>query len=546
MKQELRAFGYVRVSVDEEGGGNNASIASQVEAIEAHAAREGIEIVEIFREPNVSGHKLARKEFDRMIDAATSPERPVHQVIVYNLTRFSRRLMTQIVSEHRLTQAQVQLISVTENFSQDANGTMMRNLFAVMNEKVVLDASTFTKKDRRQNAKNGFWNGGPIPFGYRSFTAKTDGNKERKKLAIIQDEAEIVQMIFDLAQHGLTGQPMGTRSIAKYLNANGYTLRGGKFLHGNVDGILTREHYAGSYRDRTANDQGIRPTDAEAIVVPCPVIIPPDIVAAVAAKRAKAAPRVTPPRVTNGPTLLTGIAKCGSPGCDAGMTIRTGKGGRYRYYTCNTRASAGACACDTRAIRDDTLDPLVIDTLMTRILQPERLTVLLAHVLEKSDDAMQKRKADLKRIHKARIEAEKRVRNLYDLIEEGLESARDRQFAQRLSERKQKVAELEARERSLTAQLGGTTPSITMEVVERFGRTLADRIRNGDPALTRTWVRLFVDQVTVSNDEIVIRGTKRALEAALVHGEKSGIPVVPSFDLKWCPEEASHSNFFSV
>ena len=43
MKQELRAFGYVRVSVDEEGGGNNASIASQVEAIEAHAAREGIQ-----------------------------------------------------------------------------------------------------------------------------------------------------------------------------------------------------------------------------------------------------------------------------------------------------------------------------------------------------------------------------------------------------------------------------------------------------------------------------------------------------------------------
>ena len=171
---------------------------------------------------------------------------------------------------------------------------------------------------------------------------------------------------------------------------------------------------------------------------------------------------------------------------------------------------------------------------MTRILQPERLTVLLAHVLEKSDDAMQKRKADLKRIHKARIEAEKRVRNLYDLIEEGLESARDRQFAQRLAERKTEVADLEARERSLAAQLGGTTPSINMEVVERFGRTLADRIRNGDPALTRTWVRLFVDQVTVSNDEIVIRGTKRALEAALVHGEKSGIPVVPSFDLKWC------------
>ena len=82
--------------------------------------------------------------------------------------------------------------------------------------------------------------------------------------------------------------------------------------------------------------------------------------------------------------------------------------------------------------------------------------------------------------------------------------------------------------------LGGTTPTIDDAIVERFGRTLADRIRKGDAALRRTWVRLFVDRVTVSNDEIVISGTKRALEAALVHGEKPGIPVVPSFDLKWC------------
>lgn len=53
MRQELRAYGYVRTSVGEEGGGNTASIAAQTEAIEAHAAREGIEIVEMFHESNV-------------------------------------------------------------------------------------------------------------------------------------------------------------------------------------------------------------------------------------------------------------------------------------------------------------------------------------------------------------------------------------------------------------------------------------------------------------------------------------------------------------
>ena len=54
-------------------------------------------------------------------------------------------------------------------------------------------------------------------------------------------------------------------------------------------------------------------------------------------------PTRTPPRVVNSPTLLTGVAKCAT--CGGGMTIRTGKGGRYRYYSCNNRITKGASAC---------------------------------------------------------------------------------------------------------------------------------------------------------------------------------------------------------
>ena len=116
MPQANRAFGYVRVSVDEEGP-NNASIAAQTRAIEEYAEKNDIGIVEIFAEPNVSGRKLARKQFDRMMALATSPARPVHQILVFNLSRFARRLLTQVVSEHKLAEAQVQLVSLTENFS---------------------------------------------------------------------------------------------------------------------------------------------------------------------------------------------------------------------------------------------------------------------------------------------------------------------------------------------------------------------------------------------------------------------------------------------
>ena len=533
MAQRIRAFGYVRVSVDDEGP-NNASIAAQTRAIEEYAERNGIEIVEIFSEPNVSGRKLARKQFDRMMVLATSPSRPVQQILVFNLSRFARRLLTQVVSEHKLAEAQIELVSLTENFGQDATGRMIRSIVAIMNEKYAQDASLFTRRDRRGNARAGYWNGGPVPFGYRSETVAIEGKKERKKLFIVEEEAIVVREIFDLASRGLSGQPMGTRAIAEHLNEQGYSLRGRKFSHGNLDGILTREHYAGSYRDSTADDQGVRPSHSDAIVVPCPQIVDPGLIASVAARRAKAAPRVTAPRLTNSPTLLSAIAKCGSPTCGCGLTIRTGKGGRYKYYTCNARASRAASACDTKAIRDKVLDPIVIETLLQRVLHPERLKVLVSRVLEVSDVANRRREGDLKRVRSARIESEKRLRNLYELVENGLEKPSDRHFAQRLSERKNEVAQLEAAERSLLIQLNDHREKIDEAFVERFGKVLVQEIRNGTPGNRRAWVHLFVQQVSITNDEIVITGTKAALESALISGAKQGTALVPSFDREWC------------
>ncbi|AXJ96334.1 hypothetical protein DM480_13360 [Sphingomonas sp. FARSPH] len=104
-----RAFIYLRVSNDDEGG-NNASSAAQEAACRALCEREGIEVVEVFEELNVSGRKLQRRQFDRMIALATPPARPVHVVMVYALSRFTRRLLTQVTAQHKLTEAGVKLI----------------------------------------------------------------------------------------------------------------------------------------------------------------------------------------------------------------------------------------------------------------------------------------------------------------------------------------------------------------------------------------------------------------------------------------------------
>ena len=533
MSKILRAYGYVRVSNDDEDG-NNASIAAQIAAIRARADRDGVELIEVFEELNVSGRKLQRRKFDAMISKATGSARSVDIIYVYALSRFARRLLTQVMSEYKLDQAGVRLISLTEDFADDANGRLMRSMIGVMNEKYALDASIFTRRDRRGNAQAGYFNGGPVPFGYQARTVVVDGRKERRKLFVIEGEAAVVRLIYDLAQRGLHGTPMGTRAIAEYLNALGYRQRGRPFFHSSVDGILTRQHYAGHYLDRTADSNGRKPSVDESIVVPCPQIISPELIAEVAARRAKAAPKVTPPRITNGPTLLTGLLRCNAQGCGAGMTIRTGKSGQYIYYACNAKLTAGAGRCETRAIRQDELDAIVLSVLTDRILQRDRLIELLQAVLEKSDAADAKRHHDLDRIRREKVAAETRIRRLFEMIEEGLMSAKDTMFAERLAQHRQTAAQLAASERSLTVQLERGPQRISEDTIARFSRLICEQLKGKDPTLRKAYVRLLIDSVSVSNDAIHIQGSKAALESAVTRRSDTAIAMVPGFDREWC------------
>lgn len=118
------AFAYVRVSVDDEAG-NNASIASQKAAIAEYCAKENIQLLEIYEEVGVSGRTGLRKQFDRMISTATATDTRVDFIIAYAMSRFARRLETQVVSQQRLTDAGVRLLSLTEH-SGDSNRTAVR------------------------------------------------------------------------------------------------------------------------------------------------------------------------------------------------------------------------------------------------------------------------------------------------------------------------------------------------------------------------------------------------------------------------------------
>jgi hypothetical protein len=70
-------------------------------------------------------------------------------------------------------------------------------------------------------------------------------------------------------------------------------------------------------------------------------------------------------------------------------------------------------------------------------------------------------------------------------------------------------------------------------VLGRFGQVLSDGLRAGNPALRQAYVRLLVDEVTVGVEEVRIRGSRKALERAVIASSASSAGKVPSFAREW-------------
>lgn len=111
--QSPRAYAYARVS-DHGNDGTATSVTAQIAAIRAFAAKNGIALVHIFDEPSLNADQKFREQFNRMIAHATSTSRPVAMIIVYELSRFARHLLTHVVSQGKLSEAGVKLVSVID------------------------------------------------------------------------------------------------------------------------------------------------------------------------------------------------------------------------------------------------------------------------------------------------------------------------------------------------------------------------------------------------------------------------------------------------
>ena len=535
-----RAALYLRVSTGRQAAGD-VSIPSQRDLTRRFCEAQGWVVTQEFVEPGASATDDRRPVFQRLLEQAASSDRSFDIICIHSFSRFYRNGAEMELCIRNLRRHGVEVISMTQPTGDDPSQQLMRQIIGIFDEYTSRENGKNVTRAMRESAKQGFWNGSTAPLGYRIVEAERRGSKIKKRLAIDPVEAELLRLIFNLYVEGDGASgPLGVKQTTKWLNSHGYrTRRGAAFGVGQLHKILTHPGYAtGKWPYGVRDSKTGALNDPSTIVeIDVPAIIPREVFERVRQRLSQNHPRVTPPRVVNGPTLLTGLAICAS--CGAGMT-RTGtrrRGRSYSYYSCGGYHSKGSTACEGRHIPMTKLDDLIVTNVKERLFNPTRLEVLLRGLIAKQaskDTEVETRRASLER-ELATIN--EKLGRLYGAIEDGIVDL-DKELKERVQTLKTE-REIVATSLERIASQASASTLITPERIHRFARLMQEKLSTADIQARKRYLRSVISQIEVGEQKVRIVGDRASL-AEVIAGGQTGTTHVRGFVRKWRTRQESN------
>ena len=417
----------------------------------------------------------------------------------------------------------------------DPMSELVRRILALFDEYSSRENAKHTLRAMLENARQGCWNGARPPYRYRTFEAERRGDKVKKRLEIDEGEAACVRRIFQLCldSHGL-------KAIANCLNREGLAYRGGRrFSSGLVHRVLTHQAMRGEivFNRLQARDKVMK-NEREWVRIAVPPLIDPATFDAVQNRLASRRPTVQAPRTVAGPTLLTGVVTCAL--CGGGMTMRTGKGGRYRYYACSTSMRMGEVACRGQAVPMQALDEAVIGIVGEQLLEPASLLRLIDELQQLIDAGSQAGSAARDHAAADLDNVELRLARLLELVEKGLAPLDDLLGVRLTALRQQR----EAACRKLEAwQIGSTR--LGFDRLDKAAITAGSwkiRAALADKQRRRATLRQVIDQIQIARPRVVVATRKSMLLAAALTAGCSPAEV-RSFVPEWRPLRESNPCF---
>ena len=377
----FRAALYMRLSKDDDGASESASIATQRKMLNAYATENGFVVAGEYIDDGWSGTNFDRPDFKRMI--ADIEAKKINMVITKDFSRLGRDYITAgQYTEMYFPEWGVRYIAINDGYDSVNPYNDIAPFKHVINEMYARDTSKKIRSAFQTKMREGSYIGNFAPYGYM----KTPDNKNR--LCIDYEAAAVVKEIFQMAANG--DRPS---EIADYLNRSGIAspvmYRCSIRPHLNPDVYTTRKEWTSStivktlanivYLGHTAQGKSFKPSFKSKTTFSKPrdewyiventhePIIAQDMFDLV--RKRSVSRRITPK--TNFQNVFSGVAKCADCGGNMSTTGTCKKGsvyslvcGRYKLY--------GSSECSNHFIDYDLLFQSVLSEIQELLALSEK------------------------------------------------------------------------------------------------------------------------------------------------------------------------------
>lgn len=421
------AYLYLRVSTDEQV--SNLSLDTQERECRELCAREGVAVVDVYREEGVSAKTpLERPQLQRLLAAVGKARGRVDRVVVCRVDRLSRNRRHFHVLVHSLERHGVRLVSVRERISEEGEESIesvIVETFSILQAQVDnMIRSGRTRAGMSEAARRGRWVW-PAPSGYRSAPRGADGRPTG--LELDPDQAPLVRRAFELVAAGAAVDAAHRELVAAGLQSRHGRPMGRETFHQ----MLRKPLYAGRLECAALGVSGA--SAAPAIV---DELLWARTQAALAARR----PARAPSGLNDFP--LRGVLRCACGRRLSGFHARGKSGRRWPYYRCQR-----CNECVSRAKAD-----AAFEALLARLAAPEAVLALIDRAIDRlHDQRMAEMQARLGRARRKLADAEARLERLLEMRVDGEISAEEFSKGRARAAEARDAARLEAAE--LTAPL---------------------------------------------------------------------------------------------
>lgn len=451
---------YVRYSSTNQ---TEQSIEGQVRVCTEFCERHGFNIIQIYGDRATSASKDIEKRVNFLQMIQDSEKHHFQAVVVYKLDRFARSRYDMATYKFRLKKNDVQVISATENISNDPEGIILESVLEGMAEFYSAELSQKINRGLRETSLKHNFIGGHPPLGYKIVN---------HKYVIDEKTAPMVVEAYEMYANGST-----LANIIRTFNEKGYrTSRNTKFNKSSFSSMFKNERYIGTYTFRDYKMENA-----------IPPIISKGLWDKVQMRNEMQKPEPGTFKAKQ-VYLLSGKLFCGY--CGEHMNGCSNGKGKCTYYECFGKKNMKH-ECNKRNIRKEFIEKVVAEDALS-LLTDENIE-MIANSAVKANNAEIVKNTDIPVIKERITEINNTLNNLLKAIEGG-------DTPEILVKR---ISELEKEKKSLNDKLKEEEKQVVYLDIPKVVYWL-ESFRNGninDPQFMKQVIDLFVNSVTVWDED---------------------------------------------